>query len=314
MAAISSGGGVGEPAVRRRRWPAWAAAGLALPAVLAGVSWWFTEPLVDPTETGESPAPTVVAAQEATARPEVRPTWPEGRLDGVEAKTRLLAIVEDASRRIDRFEGYTATFKKQERIGGTLGPEQTLAMKARHRPFAIYFKFLAPKAGKEVVFAEGHHGDKVVAHAGDWTRRLIPRLAVEPDSPVALAENRHPITDAGLSNLARKLVNFRKLDLDDREAVTVLDRTTDPAGKLWLRSVHLHPHPHAGRPFARVEVLYDPETLYPLQIRSYDWPAPGEDGPPPLAESYAYHDLAVDVPLSAIDFDPANPAYGFLRF
>ena len=55
-------------------------------------------------------------------------------------------------------------------------------MKVRNRPFAIYLKFLAPKAGKEVVYAEGHHDNKVIAHNGDWTRKLVPRLAVAPDS------------------------------------------------------------------------------------------------------------------------------------
>ena len=74
--------------------------------------------------------------------------------------------------------------------GASSAPEQTLAMKVRNRPFAIYLKFLAPKAGKEVVYAEGHHDNKVIAHNGDWTRKLVPRLAVAPDS--AARPGRHP--------------------------------------------------------------------------------------------------------------------------
>ena len=308
MAAISS---TVVPSVRWRRL---IVAGLFIPAGLAFASWWFTAPLDD--EPAPVPAPVADAPPVEASAPLAiasRPSWPEGRLDGPEAKARILAIVEDAARRIDRFEGYTATFKKTERLNGKLGPEQTLAMKVRQRPFAIYFKFLAPKAGKEVVYAEGHHDNKVIAHNGDWTRRLVPRLALDPHGSAALAENRHPITDAGLANLARKLTAFRKLDMTDDDATTVLDRITGPDGKPWLRSVHLHTIPNSARPFARIEVLYDPATLYPLQISSYDWPAPGQSGDL-LAERYIYEDLTIDPPLTALDFDPANPKYEFLRF
>ena len=295
---------------RRRAW-LWLIP--ATPAALALASWWFTAPLAD----SPTPPPAVPAASDAPppAVPivDVPPTWPEGTLQGDAAKRLTLASVERSADRLARVPHYTATLRKQERLSGRLGPENRLSMKVRNRPFAIYLKFLAPKAGKEVVYAEGHHDNKVIAHNGDWTRRLVPRLAIDPHGPTALAENRHPITDAGLANLARKLVAFRKLDIEDADAVTVLERIESPEGKPWLRSVHLHSHQNPARPFARVEVLYDPETLYPLQISSYDWPVPGQVGDL-LAERYIYQNLAVDPSLTALDFDPANPKYEFLRF
>ena len=116
-------------------------------------------------------------------------------------------------------------------------------------------------------------------------------LSVAPTDPIALADCRHPITEAGLANLTDKLVHFRRLDLTDPEAVTILDRTTDADGRTWLRSVHTHPHWKPERPFAHVEVLYDPETLLPRSITSYDWPRPGQADGPLLAEHYAYDDL-----------------------
>jgi hypothetical protein len=280
--------------------------------VIVFAAWWLTAPLDDePEATSAAPAPAPATRPEASAE---RPSWPQGRLEGMEAKRALLAVVEDAARRIDGLSGYTATFKKQERLGGQLLPEQTMTMKVRQRPFAVYLKFLAPKAGKEVLYAEGHHENKVIAHNGDWTRRLIPRLKVAPDSATALAENRHPITEAGLSNLVHKLVGFRKIDLTDAEAVTILDRTTGPDGRSWPRSLHLHEHPDPSRPFARIEVLYDPDTLFPVQISNYDWPSQDEPGAPPLAERYAYEALVLDPPLSALDFELTNPSYEFMRY
>ena len=309
MAAIVPTAGRASGLLRRSRWLSLA---LTVPALAVLTSWWFTAPLDD--EPGPQANPVAPAAPDPAPATAERPAWPEGRLEGREAKERMLAIVEDVARRIDQIGGYTATFRKQERLNGTLYPEQTLAMKVRQRPFAVYLKFLAPKAGKEVVFAEGHHGNKVIAHNGDWTRRLIPRLSVAPDSPTALAESRHPITEAGLAKLAEKLVAFRRLDLEDAEAVTILDRTTGPDGRTWLRATHLHEHPDPRRPFKKIEVLFDPETHFPLRISNYDWPAPGGSGEPPLAERYAYDDLVIDPPLTALDFDPANPAYEFLRY
>jgi Protein of unknown function (DUF1571) len=297
---------------RRRRW-LWSL--LVVPAGLAGAIWWFTAPLDDsPTDPPEHPADSDVPPPRKPVAAETPLVWPEGKLTGDAAKKLLLAVTARAADRLSRVETYTATLRKQELMGGKLGAEQTLAMKVRNRPFAIYLKFLSVHPGKEVVYAEGHHDNKVIAHNGDWTRKLIPRLAVAPDSALALADSRHPVTEAGLVHLINKLLNFRKMDMGDPDAQTILDRTTDPDGKVWLRSIHTHSLADGSRPFARVEVLYDPVTHYPLRISNYDWPRPGQTGELQLAERYAYDDLKLNAPLTQTDFDPANPDYAFMRF
>jgi hypothetical protein len=286
----------------------------AVPAGLGLASWWFTASLDDrPTAL-----PSNRADSDATPPPapavDALPVWPEGPLTGDKAKKLMLASAERSTAKLARVECYTATLRKQERLSGKLGPESVLKMKVRNRPFAIYLKFLSPKAGKEVVYAEGHHDNKVIAHNGDWTRKLVPRLAVAPDSLIALADQRHPVTEAGLVHLANKLLHFRKLDMGDADAQTVIDRTTDAEGRTWFRSIHTHCKADGTRPFARVEVLYDPVNQFPLRISSYDWPAPGHVGDLDLAERYAYDDLKLDAPLTAADFDPANPEYAFKRY
>jgi hypothetical protein len=189
-----------------------------------------------------------------------------------------------------------------------------MAMKVRQRPFAVYLKFLSPNPGKEVVYAEGYHDNLMIAHAAGLSRWLVPRLAVPPDHPIALAENRHAITEVGLTNLTTKLVGYRRDDLKDAEAVTILDRATDSDGQERLRSTHLHPRRTPERPFARVEVYYDAESRFPVEIRNFDWPEAGHQGDLLLAERYSYSDLDVHASLSALDFDPANPAYAFHRY
>ena len=220
----------------------------------------------------------------------------------------MLAVQE----RLKNVAGYTATFRKQERIGGVLGPEQTMALKIRQHPFAVYLKYLSPSAGKEVVYAEGHHDNKIIAHSGGVARFLVPRLAVLPDHPLALANSRHSITEAGLANLTDKLLGFRRLDLDNTEAVTILDRATDTNGRTCLRSLHTHPHfdGHASRG-SRSSTIPRPGCLYGSRITTGP---PGHQGELLLAEHYVYEDLDLGAALTSLDFDPANPAYAFHRY
>jgi hypothetical protein len=174
-------------------------------------------------------------------------------------------------------------------------------------------KFLAPKAGKEAVYAEGQRDNKLIAHAGDWTRRLVPRIAVAPSDPLALLDSRHPVTEAGVANLVKRLTEYRRLDLADPLAIAVMDRFQDDAGRSWFRSIHI-PHAKQGRPFARVEVWYDPETLVPRHVDNYDWPRTDQAGDLELAESYTYEGINYDASIGDTDFDPANPAYAFTRY
>jgi len=289
----------------------WLTLGVSPLILLGGASWWFTEPLVD-RGGPVSIVPYLPVAGPVGSRGAL--AWPEGRLDGLQAKSMLLDVLVEVAERLNRVEAYTSIFRKQERIGGKLTPEQQLALKLRHRPFAVYLKFLSPQEGKEVVYAEGHHENKLIAHGTGVARLLVPRLAVPPDHPLALADARHPVTEGGIAKLTERLIGFRRLDLDDPRARTVLDRTTDADGRTWFRSVHTHTEPKPERPFARVEVLYDPETFFPMDIRNYDWPKPGDSGELLLAEHYRYDDLDLDASLTDLDFDPANPEYAFHRF
>ncbi len=305
------------PARRRRRWPLFLGLGVVLPPFgLFGLSMVLTPPLEPPTAAElvalPPPDPAVVKAVETQA---AAVSWPEGVLDGPEAKALLLNVMLAVQARLEAQPGYTVTFKKSERIDGQLQPEQTLEMKIRHKPFGLYLKFLKPDAGKEVVYHEGHYDNDLIAHGGKLTRLFLPRLKVPPDSPLALKGNRHPVTEAGLLNLTRKLVRFRMLDLNDVDAGTVLDRVTEPDGKTYLRSVHTHPHNTGVRPFSYVEILYDPETRIPVRFTGYDWPqSDSESGERILGEQYCYEALNLEANLTDLDFDPANPAYEFKRF
>ena len=301
--------------LRALRWKLWLIPLFLVATMFIGLAYWFTEPLADSATVAKLkseviPKPKAVASPRADETPQ----WPLTRLTGDEAKVLNLKVLEHAAKRLAAIQDYTATFTKQERINGKLGPRQKIQMKARHKPFSIYFYYVEPQHGREVVYAYGRHDNKLIAHGGGFSRLLIPRLAVPPDHPLALADSRHAITEAGIASLTQRLIGFRKLDLEDRDAETILDRAEDDQHRPRLRSLHLHKIQNPRRPFARVEVLYDPDTLFPVQIKSFDWPKADETGELLLAEAYAYDDLKLDVSLTALDFDPANPAYSFHRY
>ncbi|WP_169975421.1 DUF1571 domain-containing protein [Tautonia rosea] len=311
--------------LQARRW--WVAIpSLMVPmGLVAGFCWWLTPSLESlksdvaqehrASRSNDLVQVGVANADETSEQLDLLPDWPEHRLEGQEAKQYLLDFMEYAVQKLDQVDGYSANLVRQERIKGELGLEQSLQIKVQHEPFAVYLRFEAPRPGKEALYHSGRFDDHLLAHNGDWTRRLFPRLKVDPHGPIALAENRHPITEAGLAHLARKLLHFRKLDLDDPRAETILDREIDENGKLWYCSTHSHSSFTEDRPFAYVEIRYCPELLIPLHIVSYDWPQPGcDDGELQLAERYHYENVNFDITFSELDFDPTNPDYGFQRY
>lgn len=308
---------------RRKRWY-WTFG--TVPALVAGMSWLLTEPMSAPPIAASNHAATAPTASTPPPIPETATTptataklgWTEDRVDGEPAKQQLLDTMRLVRDRLNLHDGYTGIFRKQERIKGKLTAEQTMYSKVRREPFAIYFRFLKPSAGKEVVYATGRFDGHMIAHETGLARRLLPRLKVAPDSTLAMAENRHPITNAGLFNLVEKLVVYRELDMGDDLAETILDWHTDAQGTKRPRSIHLHKEYRPSRPFAYVEILYDPETFLPSQFLGYDWPADRDTPIVPenldLGERYVYEDVNFDVRFTDLDFDPAHPDYEFTRF
>ncbi|MEM9470251.1 MAG: DUF1571 domain-containing protein, partial [Pseudomonadota bacterium] len=89
---------------------------------------------------------------------------------------------------------------------------QQMQIRVRHRPFSIYMKFVQPNPGQEVLYVENQNDGKLVALASGWKRR-IGKLNLDPNGAMAMRDQRHPITKAGIRNLAAELVGFAESDV-----------------------------------------------------------------------------------------------------
>ncbi|MEK6260140.1 MAG: DUF1571 domain-containing protein [Planctomycetota bacterium] len=214
---------------------------------------------------------------------------------------------------------YTAQFSKLEVVGGELLEEQTMLIKLTHKPFSVYMKWMDYDTGREVIYGEGLNDGNLLVHAGGWKARL-PAISMEPDSSLAMRESRHPITNVGLLNLAKKIVDAHRLDLAHKSFARC-EQTEDQSvnGRDCLCFVTEYNNGKTSKEYRKSIVLIDKEWSIPLFIKNFGWPtdnvtAVGEElDTATLIEQYSYSDIKFRANLTAFDFDRANEDYGFKR-
>ncbi len=276
-----------------------------------GWQWW-------PSEDAEpSAVPTPVAATSSSSTPGASATPRISSLQDVlvEARTALAYLQGNV-------DDYTARLVKQERVNGKLQPRQEMDVKiqtrrseeaARPRPMRVYLRFTAPEkvAGREVIWAEDRFEGKLVAHEAGF-KGLIPVPPLDPEGMLAMLGNRYPITQIGLINLVRKLIERGEDDLEDSNTsvATTADHLVGDRPCFLIRVIHAEPD-GSEDDFSVAEIAIDRERNIPLRYTAFGWPDGDEAGDTPLLESYTYLDVELNVGLSESDFDPENPAYQF---
>jgi hypothetical protein len=207
---------------------------------------------------------------------------------------------------------YTATVIKQERIAGQLSPEEVCFVKIRSRPFSVYMKFLAPPKlkGQEVIFVEGANDGNIIAHAGSGIQALVGTVKIPPQGPLAMLGQRYPITELGIENLTRRLIEVGRHDEQYGETYVWRNDDTKVGDRPCILLTVMHPVRRSGFIFHIARIFVDKELLVPLHYEAYDWPEkPGDS--PPLLERYTYTNLKLNPGLTDADFDPNNPEYNF---
>ncbi len=234
----------------------------------------------------------------------------------------LLRQAENALHRIDNgVKDYTCVLVRRERVDGRLTGYSYASVKLRHSqasnvavtvPFSVYMHFNSPTevAGREIIFVDGRHGGKLIARRGG-NRFKFMTVAVDPESDVAMQDNRYPITELGIRNLIIRLLEVGAEELQHTGEIDVKYFTGAKINNRACTVVQItHPVKRDYFRFHQARLFIDDQLELPIRFVSFDWPEePG--GKPTLLEEYTYLDLRINVGLQDHDFDHRNENYKF---
>lgn len=202
---------------------------------------------------------------------------------------------------LSQMRDYTAHFVKKEMVG-THYITHNMDMKFRTQPFSVYLHFRDPHEGRQVLFVKGaNRGQILVQEKG--LKGLAGTIPLDPSSPLALSENRHPITDIGIANMLDSVI--RQWELEGRYGE--IDVKYFPQAKLGDHPVKVirtsHPKRYRQFKYHTTQLYLDEKSLFPVRVEQYDWPQ-REGEKPVQVELYMYSSVRTNQGLSNADFDP----------
>lgn len=128
------------------------------------------------------------------------------------AKSDPIAFLETCIRRYDReVKGYTATLRKQERLGGELQRSEQIAVAFREDPFSVVMRWKeGARRASAVMYVKGENNDQLlVKPAGALAIAGIVRR--DPSGPDAKRASRYPLTEFGIKiGMQRTLESWKQ--------------------------------------------------------------------------------------------------------
>jgi hypothetical protein len=249
-----------------------------------------------------------VLAETPAARPAASQLPPLETRPSEHPLVPVLRWAKDGLPAIESLKDYSATLVRRERIRGKLSGYEYVLIKIRHQPFSVYARFEAPAAvkGQEVIYVAGQNDGNMWAHKA----RVPVTVSLHPDGLIAMAGRHYPLTEIGLVNLVRRLVEVGQQDVNYGECEVKFFTGAKVDNRPCTVIQVVHPAPRDVFRYHLARVFVDDELKVPTHYESYDWPRePG--GPPRLIEEYTYLNLKLNVGLTDEDFSRQNPEYHF---
>ncbi len=234
-----------------------------------------------------------------------------------------IRIAKDHYRYIhEQIRDYTCVIIKRERVDGELLPIEQMFVKCRQEqtqddrtvtPFSVYMKFIAPRniVGREVLYVKGRDGGDVLIRKGGQRNDYL-NWWIDPHGDMAMRDNRYPITEFGIENLVRRVIEVAEEELayDECEVKYYENAKVDKRNCLVIEVRHPVKRDHFR--YYLVRVFIDDELHVPMHFETYGWPESDGD-PPQLLEQYTFRQMKLNVGLTDADFDRLNPDYGFRK-
>lgn len=208
------------------------------------------------------------------------------------------SLLAEAQRRLNAVSSYQVVMNRAERVGGQIQTEEDVLLSIRRKPKAVRLEWTSgPSKGREVIYSAAINDRTMYVNMAD-SSLPIPRMSIPVDSPLALRNSRHPITEAGFETILGNLMKYANPETVDTardgkltykglqpprgmtERCHLLERVT-PKGETW-------------------QVYLDARTLMPVLVSAVQTRS-GE-----LIERYSYRDLKLnpaDLTLAEA-FDP----------
>ena len=110
-----------------------------------------------------------------------------------------------AKSRLEAMSTYQVKITRVERVGGQLQPEEEAILSIRRNPRAVRLEWAdGPSKGREVIYSSAVNDRMMYVNSGNSALPL-PRMSIPVDSPLALRNSRHPITEAGFDTIFENL-------------------------------------------------------------------------------------------------------------
>lgn len=291
---------------------------LSLSMTLAGLLPGLENHSWGADDTHESQKETQIAAKsnssDLTGVKSIKPTsplaepaeLPHGKASNLHQAQQLIQIAKD---RMNHVKDYACTFVKQERVGSKLLPPQVIQMKGRTDPHCIYFSFQTVHKGREAIYHPARYSNKLIAHEGGWTGYLAGTMHLDPNGRLAMSDNRHPISEAGLNKLISRVHDSWHNHLQPDHDI-LIERGLSIGNRSSTLVQTMHEQHSSHFQYNKVQLYFDDALGLPVRFVGYDWPKRAGDAPI-LVEDYQFRNLRVNVGLTNQDFDPANPAYAY---
>jgi hypothetical protein len=212
---------------------------------------------------------------------------------------------------------YSAVILKRERVGGEV-VKRWMFIKFREPPFSVYLNYLdAGKLdgsnedvkGREVIYVEGRNDGKLLVHTPGLLYGALGSMHLPPTGFLAMKGERHPITDIGLANMCRQLI--QRGEAADPAKVQVKRYSEARINSRACTLFEVYPiWDEKTKQDYLARIYLDNQWKFPTRVEIYEVPKDARQ-PPQIVEEYTYLDLKINNGYTDADFDPKNRQYTF---
>ena len=196
-----------------------------------------------------------------------------------------------------RYQDYTCTLIKQERLRGELGKVQTVAVKFRDKPFSVAMKWVKnPPLGDRVLYIEGEYGGNMLVRPRGLIGKLVGTVMREPDGKDARKNSLRTVDKFGFERSLQSLLKYYEAGKVAGELGKAYGGEGEVAGRraaVLVRYLTDDPKYPSYKTLAYIDLEY----LVPICVEGFD----SKDN---LICRYVFTDIKFNVGLTDEDFTP----------